>query len=79
KKGSLRLGDLGLITQMCLPCMYREDHGFEGFPADDWSGLDEGEGVPLWEDNWDDENVEGEFSCQLGAGLEKRYCKMETL
>ena len=35
-------------------------------PCTDWdvSGEDAGD-KQLWEDNWDDDNVEDEFSCQL--------------
>jgi len=32
----------------------------------DWTGADEDEGdVNVWEDNWDDDNVEDDFSQQL--------------
>nr|CAD7575582.1 unnamed protein product [Timema californicum] len=49
--------DLGLLE---------EDDEFEEFPAEDWTGKDEDEeDVSVWEDNWDDDNVEDDFSLQL--------------
>uniref|UniRef100_A0AAZ3S7M0 26S proteasome complex subunit SEM1 n=1 Tax=Oncorhynchus tshawytscha TaxID=74940 RepID=A0AAZ3S7M0_ONCTS len=48
--------DLGLLE---------EDDEFEEFPAEDWTGLDEDEDAHVWEDNWDDDNVEDDFSNQL--------------
>ncbi|CAI9156483.1 unnamed protein product [Rangifer tarandus platyrhynchus] len=59
--------DLGLLE---------EDDKFEEFPAEDWAGLDED--AHVWEDNWDDDNVEDDFSNQLRAELEKHGYKMET-
>uniref|UniRef100_A0A2K6L8L4 26S proteasome complex subunit SEM1 n=2 Tax=Rhinopithecus TaxID=542827 RepID=A0A2K6L8L4_RHIBE len=38
--------------------LLEEDDEFEEFPAEDW-------------DNWDDDNVEDDFSNQLRAELEK--------
>ncbi|KAI2546783.1 SEM1 26S proteasome subunit [Homo sapiens] len=51
--------DLGLLE---------EDDEFEEFPAEDWAGLDEDEDAHVWEDNWDDDNVEDDFSNQLRHG-----------
>ncbi|XP_036182873.1 LOW QUALITY PROTEIN: 26S proteasome complex subunit SEM1 [Myotis myotis] len=62
--------DLGLLE---------EDDEFEEFPAK--AGLldeDEDEDAQVWEGNWDDDNVEDDFSNQLGAELEKHGYKMET-
>uniref|UniRef100_A0AAQ4PMY3 26S proteasome complex subunit SEM1 n=1 Tax=Gasterosteus aculeatus aculeatus TaxID=481459 RepID=A0AAQ4PMY3_GASAC len=50
--------DLGLLE---------EDDEFEEFPAEDWTGLDEDEDAHVWEDNWDDDNVEDDFSNQLSS------------
>ncbi|KAG8443108.1 hypothetical protein GDO86_011793 [Hymenochirus boettgeri] len=61
--------DLGLLE---------EDDEFEEFPAEDWTGLEEDEDAHVWEDNWDDDNVEDDFSNQLRAELEKHGYKMET-
>ncbi|KAL2777337.1 26S proteasome complex subunit SEM1 isoform b, partial [Daubentonia madagascariensis] len=52
--------DLGLLE---------EDDEFEEFPAEDWAGLDEDEDAHVWEDNWDDDNVEDDFSNQLRATI----------
>lgn len=37
---------------------------------------DEDDDVNVWEDNWDDDNVEDDFNQQLRAHIEKQ--KMET-
>jgi len=55
--------DLGLLE---------EDDEFEEFPAEEWTGkCDEMEEVNVWEDNWDDDNVEDDFSDQLRKELQK--------
>ena len=64
-----QLVDLGLLE---------EEDEFEEFPAEDWAGLDEDEDAHVWEDNWDGDNVEDDFSNQLRAELEKHGYKMET-
>jgi len=36
----------------------------------DWTGADEDQGdVNVWEDNWDDDNVEDDFSQQLRSAV----------
>jgi len=56
--------DLGLLE---------EDDEFEEFPADDWAVADEDKNdVNVWEDNWDDDNVDDDFSQQLKAELDKK-------
>ncbi|XP_076437137.1 26S proteasome complex subunit SEM1-like [Babylonia areolata] len=56
--------DLGLLE---------EDDEFEEFPAEDWAQEEEDEAdVNVWEDNWDDDNVEDDFSKQLKVELEKQ-------
>ncbi|TMW48969.1 hypothetical protein DOY81_005960 [Sarcophaga bullata] len=61
-------GDLGLLE---------EDDEFEEFPAEDFNAVQEDEDdVNVWEDNWDDDNVEDDFNVQLKAHLEKQV--MET-
>ncbi|EDW39891.1 GL14107 [Drosophila persimilis] len=59
--------DLGLLE---------EDDEFEEFPAEDFRVGDDEEELNVWEDNWDDDNVEDDFSQQLKAHLESK--KMET-
>uniref|UniRef100_A0A182QMA5 26S proteasome complex subunit SEM1 n=1 Tax=Anopheles farauti TaxID=69004 RepID=A0A182QMA5_9DIPT len=55
--------DLGLLE---------EDDEFEEFPAEDWAGNKEDEEeLSVWEDNWDDDNVEDDFNQQLRSQLEK--------
>ncbi|XP_054162815.1 26S proteasome complex subunit SEM1-like [Oppia nitens] len=56
--------DLGLLE---------EDDEFEEFPAEVWKEkCDNEEDVNLWEDNWDDDNIEEDFSKQLKSELEKK-------
>ncbi|XP_033624387.1 26S proteasome complex subunit SEM1-like [Asterias rubens] len=55
--------DLGLLE---------EDDEFEEFPAEDWGeDAEDPTDSNVWEDNWDDDNVEDNFSKQLRAELEK--------
>ncbi|KAL7062243.1 hypothetical protein AAHC03_01531 [Spirometra sp. Aus1] len=56
--------DLGILE---------EDDDFEEFPVDEWAGkAEDTEEVSLWEDNWDDDIVEEEFSTVLRAEFEKQ-------
>ncbi|KAF8504777.1 DSS1/SEM1 family-domain-containing protein [Russula emetica] len=62
-----------------------EDDEFEEFVVQDWDdsqtdlahlggvapGAAKSEGDKLWEDNWDDDDIEEEFSVQLRNELEK--------
>jgi len=47
-----------------------EDDEFEEFPAEEWSSADK-EPEIYWEEDWDDDNIEDDFSKQLKAVLEK--------
>jgi len=61
--------DLGLLE---------EDDEFEEFPAEKWESKDEDPAdVNVWEDNWDDDTVEDDFSIQLRSELENQGVKME--
>lgn len=56
--------DLGLLE---------EDDEFEEFPAEDWNTADQTEEeLSVWEDNWDDDNVEDDFNQQLKAQLQNK-------
>jgi len=56
--------DLGLLE---------EDDEFEEFPAEKWEAKDEDPAdVNVWEDNWDDDTVEDDFSVQLSQYSRKR-------
>merc|ERR1712061_960142 len=69
EKGDSKPGDLGLLE---------EDDEFEEFPAEDWTNRDEDPSdVNVWEDNWDDDNVEDDFSVQLKSELENQGVAME--
>ncbi|CAH8853869.1 unnamed protein product [Trichobilharzia szidati] len=49
-----------------------EDDDFEEFPAHACSGVPAGEEATLWEDNWDDDIVDDEFTHQLRAEFQKQ-------
>ncbi|XP_023324258.1 26S proteasome complex subunit SEM1 isoform X2 [Eurytemora carolleeae] len=56
-----------------------EDDEFEEFPTDEsgaGSGGEEEKDTRVWEDNWDDDAVEDDFSNQLRAELESQENKM---
>jgi len=56
--------DLGLLE---------EDDEFEEFPAEEWDKKDEDStDVNVWEDNWDDDTIEDDFSVQLSKFGRKR-------
>lgn len=40
-----------------------DDDDFEEFPAEDWQTKEEN--FPVWEDNWDDDDVEEDFHQML--------------
>lgn len=46
-----------------------EDDEFDEFPSEDWDE-DDKEPVIFWEEKWDDDNIEDDFSKQLRAVLE---------
>ena len=48
--------DLGLLE---------EDDEFEEFPVDSTTAAAEEKETNVWEDNWDDDNVEDDFANQL--------------
>ncbi|KAF8905044.1 DSS1/SEM1 family-domain-containing protein [Gymnopilus junonius] len=74
----------GQETQVHLGVL-EEDDEFEEFPVADWDdsktdlahlggaapGAAKSGGDKLWEDNWDDDDIEDEFSVQLRNELEK--------
>jgi len=69
-----------------------EDDEFEEFPVADWKdsetdlahlggaapGAAKSGGDKLWEDNWDDDDIEDEFSVQLRNELDKTRAAAET-
>jgi 26 proteasome complex subunit DSS1 len=59
--------------------LLEEDDEFEEFETEDWneSEKDVENEQNLWEDNWDDDNVEDDFTLQLRAELEKRGQKLD--
>merc|ERR1712168_648834 len=51
-----------------------EDDDFEEFPAEDWTtddNVNNSDVMQVWEDDWDDDDVEDDFSHQLRSELEK--------
>ena len=62
--------DLGLLE---------EDDDFEEFPSEKWGKNEEDTmDVNVWEANWDDDNVEDDFSTQLRGELKNQGFKMES-
>jgi len=57
-----------------LAAKLEEDDEFEDFPAEDWevdnTDLTSGN-AHLWEESWDDDNTNDEFSAQLKEELKK--------
>lgn len=52
--------------------LFEEDDEFEEFPIEEWAVVGEESGEKqLWEENWDDDDVEDDFSRQLRAELER--------
>ncbi|KAJ2546625.1 26S proteasome complex subunit SEM1 [Coemansia sp. RSA 1933] len=52
--------------------MLEEDDEFEEFEIEDWNeDAEDKEDVTLWDDNWDDDDLEDDFSKQLRVELEK--------
>ncbi|CAH3180454.1 unnamed protein product [Porites lobata] len=67
--GTVKKTDLGLLE---------EDDEFEEFPTEEWTAGDEDQAdIHVWEDNWDDDTVEDDFSNQLRAELEKHGHKLD--
>ncbi|KAJ2746588.1 26S proteasome complex subunit SEM1 [Coemansia sp. BCRC 34301] len=49
-----------------------EDDEFEEFDVEAWDNAEEDtEDITLWDDNWDDDDLEDDFSKQLRVELEK--------
>ena len=62
--------DLGLLE---------EDDDFEEFPSEKWDKNEEDTtDVNVWEGNWDDDNVEDDFSTQLRGELKNQGFQMES-
>ncbi|KAI0978785.1 hypothetical protein GJ496_000094 [Pomphorhynchus laevis] len=54
------------------PISLEEDDEFEEFPAEEWAEdtMDKDD-LNLWEDNWDDEDIDDDFSVKLIEELKK--------
>ncbi|KAJ1668411.1 hypothetical protein IW140_000239 [Coemansia sp. RSA 1813] len=58
--------------QTPVASMLEEDDEFEEFEVEDWNeDAEDKEDVTLWDDNWDDDDLEDDFSKQLRVELEK--------
>ncbi|EFJ42138.1 hypothetical protein VOLCADRAFT_121565 [Volvox carteri f. nagariensis] len=51
------------------------DDLFEEFGNGEWHGAKDDEGAPLWEADWEDENVADDFTARLKAELDTRGMK----
>ncbi|KAJ1510146.1 26S proteasome complex subunit SEM1 [Coelomomyces lativittatus] len=59
-----------------------EDDEFEDFPVEDWDDKDQAqdqEDVHAWDDNWDDDDVNDEFTNQLRVEFKKMQQSGQTL
>ena len=53
--------------------LLEEDDEFEEFPTDDWDIRKEDQtDINVWEDSWDDDNTETDFSNHLRSELESQ-------
>eukprot|EP00236_Picocystis_salinarum_P002557 CAMPEP_0183826504 /NCGR_PEP_ID=MMETSP0807_2-20130328/1737_1 /TAXON_ID=88271 /ORGANISM="Picocystis salinarum, Strain CCMP1897" /LENGTH=66 /DNA_ID=CAMNT_0026071627 /DNA_START=53 /DNA_END=253 /DNA_ORIENTATION=+ len=53
--------------------LLEEDDEFEEFETEDWDPKEEDlEDVQQWEDDWDDQGADEDFSKQLRAELDKK-------
>lgn len=60
--------------------LLEEDDEFEEFPAETWaSDQEDKEDLNAWEDNWDDDNVDDDFTQQLRETLESKGYKIEPM
>ncbi|OTF71744.1 hypothetical protein BLA29_003909 [Euroglyphus maynei] len=73
KDSKERKDDMKKTTTIDLGFL-EEDDDFEEFPAENYDILENEdiEPVNIWEDDWDDDNIEDDFSAQLKAEFEKR-------
>ena len=56
-----------------------EDDEFEEFENEEWKeDQEDADDAKQWEDDWDDEEVDDDFSKQLRAELEKQTTAMQT-
>uniref|UniRef100_V5HVA0 26S proteasome complex subunit SEM1 n=1 Tax=Ixodes ricinus TaxID=34613 RepID=V5HVA0_IXORI len=61
--------DLGLLE---------EDDEFEEFPAEEWTAKGEdAQDINVWEDNWDDDNIEDDFSQTTQSRTGKQGYKID--
>ncbi|KAJ2391506.1 hypothetical protein GGI23_005405 [Coemansia sp. RSA 2559] len=64
--------DSAAQQQTPVASMLEEDDEFEEFEIEDWNeDAEDKEDVTLWDDNWDDDDLEDDFSKQLRVELEK--------
>lgn len=70
-------GKMAVVAKTELGLL-EEDDEFEEFAAEEWTVVDEDQtDIHVWEDNWDDDTVEDDFSHQLRAELEKQEHKVD--
>ncbi|KAJ2354294.1 26S proteasome complex subunit [Coemansia sp. RSA 2618] len=63
--------DQSVVRQPTVSAL-EEDDEFEEFDKEDWGENEEDkDDINLWEDNWDDDDLEDDFSKQLRVELAK--------
>lgn len=63
-----------VATQAQPPALLEEDDEFEDFPVEDWTQEEAevpGGNAHLWEESWDDDDTNEDFSRQLKEELKK--------
>ncbi|CAL4956838.1 unnamed protein product [Urochloa decumbens] len=65
------------VTEEAKMDLLEDDDEFEEFEVDqEWDDKEEGnEALQQWEDDWDDDDVNDDFSLQLRKELESNACK----
>ncbi|PSC73955.1 26S proteasome complex subunit DSS1 [Micractinium conductrix] len=59
--------------QQPAPEQIVEEDEFEEFEAEDWDArAEEPQNAALWEQDWDDDNIEDDFSQRLKAELQRQ-------
>ncbi|CAL4963890.1 unnamed protein product [Urochloa decumbens] len=65
------------LTEEAKMDLLEDDDEFEEFEVDqEWDDKEEGnEALQQWEDDWDDDDINDDFSLQLRKELESNACK----
>lgn len=74
-----KMADKQQATTPAKEHVIEEDDEFEEFENEEWKeDQEDADDAKQWEDDWDDEEVDDDFSKQLRAELEKQTTAMQT-